>query len=65
MAEKIPKTTPVRAYPHPSDSRDDGSRQAREVVCDFLVGDNAYGSSAESLDHYFVAFAVAAREGRS
>jgi hypothetical protein len=39
--------------------------RAREVVCDFLVGDNAYGSSAESLDRYFLAFAVAAREGRS
>ena len=37
--------------------------RAREVVCDFLVGDNLYGSSAESLDRYFLAFAVAAREG--
>ena len=35
--------------------------RAREVVCDFLVGDNAYGSSAESLDRYFLPFAVAAR----
>ncbi len=37
--------------------------RAREVVCDFLVGDNLFGSSAESLDRYFLAFAVAAREG--
>jgi hypothetical protein len=36
--------------------------RAREVVCDFLVGDNTYGSSAESLDRYFLAFAVAVRE---
>lgn len=35
--------------------------RAREVVCDFLVGDNAYGSNAESLDAYFLPFAVAAR----
>lgn len=37
--------------------------RAREIVCDFLVGDNAYGSSTESIDRYFLAFAVAAREG--
>ena len=37
--------------------------RAREVVCDFLVGDNDYGSSAESLDAYFLPFAVAARNG--
>ena len=35
--------------------------RAREVVCDFLVGDNAYGSNAESLGAYFLVFAVAAR----
>ena len=35
--------------------------RAREVVCDFLVGDNVYGSTAESLDAYFLAFAIAAR----
>jgi hypothetical protein len=35
--------------------------RAREVVCDFLVGDNAYGSTAASLDAYFLPFAVAAR----
>jgi len=37
--------------------------RAREIVCDFLVGDNAYGSSAEWLDGYFLQFAVAARRG--
>lgn len=35
--------------------------RSREVVCDFLVGDNVYGSTAESLDAYFLPFAVAAR----
>ena len=35
--------------------------RAREVVCDFLVGDNEYGSTAESLDAYFLPFAMAAR----
>jgi hypothetical protein len=38
--------------------------RAREVVCDFLVGDNEYGSSAASLDAYFLPYAVAARMGR-
>lgn len=35
--------------------------RAREVVCDFLVGDNEYGSTAASLDAYFLPFAIAAR----
>lgn len=35
--------------------------RAREVVCDFLVGDNQYASSAASLDRYFLPFAIAAR----
>ena len=35
--------------------------RAREVVCDFLVGDNDYASTGESLDAYFFAFAMAAR----
>ncbi|MES2208887.1 MAG: hypothetical protein V4515_01715 [Chloroflexota bacterium] len=35
--------------------------RAREVVCDFLVGDNEYASSAASLDRYFLPFAIAAR----
>ena len=30
--------------------------RAREIVCDFLAGDNEYGSSAESLDAYFLPF---------
>jgi hypothetical protein len=34
--------------------------RAREVVCDFLVGDNTYRSTADSLDRYFQAFALAA-----
>lgn len=38
--------------------------RAREVTCDYLVGDNAYGSSLESLEAWFMAFAVAARGGR-
>lgn len=38
--------------------------RAREVVCDFLVGDNEYRSTAESLDAYFLPFAVLARRGR-
>ncbi len=38
--------------------------RAREVVCDFLVGDNVYGSSADSLERYFVPFPVAARRQR-
>jgi hypothetical protein len=39
--------------------------RAREVVCDFLVGDNAYGSSPDSLERYFLPFAVAARRQRN
>jgi hypothetical protein len=38
--------------------------RAREVVCDFLAGDNEYDSSEESLDRYFLPFAVAARKDR-
>jgi hypothetical protein len=38
--------------------------RAREVVCDFLVGDNECGSTAESLDRYFLPFAMAARRDR-
>ena len=38
--------------------------RAREVVCDFLVGDNEYASTGESLDAYFLAFAMAARRDR-
>ncbi len=35
--------------------------RAREVVCDFLVGDNEYSATGESLDAYFLPFAMAAR----
>lgn len=38
--------------------------RAREVTCDFLVGDNVYGSTAETLDRYFTQFALLARRGR-
>ena len=38
--------------------------RTREVVCDFLVGDNLYRSTPESLDAYFMAFAIAARRDR-
>ncbi len=35
--------------------------RAREVVCDFLVGDNEFSSTRESIDGYFLSFAIAAR----
>ena len=35
--------------------------RAREVVCDFLVGENHYGSTASSIDAYFLTFARGAR----
>lgn len=35
--------------------------RAREVLLDFLVGENRYGSTEVSLQRYFDAFAVAAR----
>ena len=38
--------------------------RAREIVCDFLVGDNDTHSTAESLDAYFLPFAVASRGKR-
>ncbi len=38
--------------------------RAREVICDFFVGDNEYGSTADSLDRYFLHFAVAANRSR-
>jgi hypothetical protein len=50
-----------------ADPRLNGRRRelcrAREVVCDYFVGDNVYGSTPESLDRYFLAFAKAARRG--
>lgn len=33
----------------------------REIFIDFIAGDNTFGESAESLDRYFLPFAVAAR----
>ncbi len=35
--------------------------RAREVVCDFLVGDNEYKSDEKFLNNYFMQFALAAR----
>lgn len=35
--------------------------RAREVVVDFFVGANEYGSTADSLQKYFDAYAIAAR----
>jgi hypothetical protein len=38
--------------------------RTREVVLDFLVGDNIYGSTPELIDAYFLAYAMAARRNR-
>ena len=38
--------------------------RAREVVCDHLAGDNEYSSTDESLEKYFMQFALAARKNR-
>jgi hypothetical protein len=38
--------------------------RAREVLADFLFGSNEYGSTAESLERYFDAFATAAAIAR-
>jgi hypothetical protein len=38
--------------------------RAREVVCDFLVGDNEHASTAEAIDRYFLAFGAASRATR-
>lgn len=38
--------------------------RAREVVCDYLAGENVYGSSDRSLEAYFMAYAFAARIDR-
>jgi hypothetical protein len=39
--------------------------RARELVCDYLVGDNEQSSTPEQFDKYFLQFAMAARSGRS
>ena len=48
-----------------ADPRHQGRRReicrAREVFLDYLLGSNEYGSSAASLDAYFLQFGVAAR----
>jgi len=36
--------------------------RAREIVCDFLAGDNEYQSTAESLDAYFLPFSYLSRQ---
>jgi len=38
--------------------------RAREVTCDFLVGDNEYGTTGGSLEAWFLAYAMAARLAR-
>jgi hypothetical protein len=38
--------------------------RAREVVCDLLAGDNVYGSTPESVERWFMAYAAQARTGR-
>lgn len=35
--------------------------RGREVVCDYLFGDNIYHSEPASLENYFMQFALAAR----
>ncbi len=35
--------------------------RVREIVCDYFVGENTYGSTPESLDRYFLPYAVASR----
>jgi hypothetical protein len=36
----------------------------REVVCDYLVGDNEYASTPEWIEGYFMEFALASRRAR-
>lgn len=38
--------------------------RARELVCDFLAGDNEYHSDEKFLNDYFMQFAIAARANR-
>ena len=38
--------------------------RAREVVCDFVVGDNQYKGKSSELQKYFDAFALAARRSK-
>jgi hypothetical protein len=52
------------ADPKLSSPRRQEVARAREVVCDYLVGDNVYGSTAADLDAWFTSFAMAARRDR-
>jgi hypothetical protein len=52
------------ADPQHSPARRREIARAREVTCDFLVGDNVYGSTGPSLEGWFMAYAMAARRGR-
>lgn len=36
----------------------------REIICDYFYGDNEYQSTIESLDKYFLQFAIAARNNK-
>lgn len=38
--------------------------RAREIVCDFLAGDNEYESSSASLDAYFLPFSYLSLQAR-
>ncbi len=52
------------ADPRLSSPRRQEIARAREVVCDYLVGDNEFGSTAENLDAWFTSFALASRRDR-
>jgi hypothetical protein len=52
------------ADPHRSPSEIKEIARMREVVCDYLVGENEYRSSSEWIDEYFIQYGVAARAGR-
>jgi hypothetical protein len=39
--------------------------RTREVVVDFLAGSNEYGTTGDSLQRYFDAYAIAARSQRT
>lgn len=39
--------------------------RARDVVVDFLAGSNEYGTTGDSLQRYFDAYAIAARNQRA
>ena len=39
--------------------------RTREVLCDYFIGENEYGSTADSLNSYFLLFAIAANRQRN